>query len=175
MAEQVKGSFCFTVLNNENNFYFAKGDNPLCIYKFNGFYIYASTEEILQKALKKLKVWQKFEKIPMMCGEILKVDSQGFQEWEEFNSSHLAVWDYPPRRYTNLLSVTKPEDRILLDEIMDYAKSIGISPDDVTMLLEFGYDEFEIEEMLYDPLELQTCLQEVYEAELEYYYGRVCL
>ena len=29
------------------------------------------------------------------------------------------------------------------------------------MLLEYGYDELEIEEMLYDPLEMQKCISEI--------------
>ena len=32
---------------------------------------------------------------------------------------------------------------------------------DVVMLLEYGYDELEIEEMLYDPLEMQKCISEI--------------
>lgn len=52
MAEKVEGSFCFTMLSNDNELYIIKGDNPMCIAKFNGFYVYASTEDILLKALK---------------------------------------------------------------------------------------------------------------------------
>lgn len=60
MAEQLEGSFTITVLDAEDNLYFVKGDNPMCIYHFRdkGVYIYASTEEILQKALKRKLVSQ---------------------------------------------------------------------------------------------------------------------
>ena len=49
MAEQVEGSFSFTVLDEENNWYLVKGDNPMCLYHYpwSGLYLYASTEEIL--------------------------------------------------------------------------------------------------------------------------------
>lgn len=53
MAEKVEGSFCFTILDKENSIYIIKGDNPMCIVQFYGFYVYASTNEILTKALKK--------------------------------------------------------------------------------------------------------------------------
>ena len=48
MAEEVEGSFCFTVLDRKDNLYFVKGDNPLCLYHYPelGLYLYASTEEI---------------------------------------------------------------------------------------------------------------------------------
>ena len=47
MAEEVEGSFCFTVLDRKDNLYFVKGDNPLCLYHYPelGLYLYASTEE----------------------------------------------------------------------------------------------------------------------------------
>lgn len=53
MAEQVEGSFTFTLLDEGNNWYLVKGDNPLCLYHFPrlGVYLYASTEEILCRAL----------------------------------------------------------------------------------------------------------------------------
>lgn len=54
MAETVEGSFCFTVLSEDNELYIVKGDNPMAIAKFDGYYIYASTEAILKKALKRL-------------------------------------------------------------------------------------------------------------------------
>jgi len=57
MAEKVEGSFSFTVLDGEDNLYFIKGDNPLCLYDFpdSGILFYASTREILDKAIKKLE------------------------------------------------------------------------------------------------------------------------
>lgn len=48
MAEKINGSFVFTLLDEFNNSYFVKGDNPLVIYMFtSGFYVYASTEMML--------------------------------------------------------------------------------------------------------------------------------
>ena len=58
MAEQVEDSSAFTVMDAQNNLYFVKGDNPLCIYHYpkTGIYLYASTEEILKKALDALRL-----------------------------------------------------------------------------------------------------------------------
>ena len=58
MAELVEGSFVFTVLDEENNMYFVKGDNPLALYHYEkyGFNIYASTEAILDRALAELRI-----------------------------------------------------------------------------------------------------------------------
>lgn len=80
MAEQLEGSFTITLLDREDNLYFVKGDNPMCIYHFKdkGIYIYASTEEILQKALKKIPYkFGRYEKIDLFSGDILKIDKFG--------------------------------------------------------------------------------------------------
>ena len=53
MAEQVEGSFSFSILDNENHLYLVKGDSPLSILHFptRQIFVYASTDEILFKAL----------------------------------------------------------------------------------------------------------------------------
>ena len=53
MAEQVEGSFSFSVLSEQDDLWLVKGDNPLTIVHFPavGVYVYASTAEILNKAL----------------------------------------------------------------------------------------------------------------------------
>ena len=56
MAEKVEGSFVFTVLDKDNSIWFVVGDNPLCVMFYDGFLLYASTQEILCKTLKKLRL-----------------------------------------------------------------------------------------------------------------------
>ena len=53
MAEQVEGSFSFSVLSEQDELWIVKGDSPLSIAYFpeRGVYVYASTVEILNKAL----------------------------------------------------------------------------------------------------------------------------
>lgn len=56
MAEKVEGSFVFTILDSEDSIWFVKGENPLCLFHYNGFTLYASTQEILVKAVKRLRL-----------------------------------------------------------------------------------------------------------------------
>ncbi|MBE7021140.1 MAG: hypothetical protein E7411_06890 [Ruminococcaceae bacterium] len=52
-AEFDEHSFSFSILDNDNNIYLVKGDSPLSIIDFpeEKIYVYASTDEILYKAL----------------------------------------------------------------------------------------------------------------------------
>ena len=45
MAEKVEGSFVFTVLDKNDAIWFVVGDNPLCIMFYDGYLLYASTQE----------------------------------------------------------------------------------------------------------------------------------
>src|SRR5699024_11888390 len=62
MAERVEGSFVFTVLDSEDSIWFVVGDNPLCLFYYDGLLIYASTEEILIKTVKKLRLGRSEER-----------------------------------------------------------------------------------------------------------------
>lgn len=136
MAEKVEGSFCFTVLNDRNELYFVKGDNPLALYKFDGFYLYASTEMILQNALGKLNL-SKFSKVNINCGDILKLDSNGAVEGGHFDFRD----DFCGRYYI------EPDESYL----EEFAFVYGIEPEDILTLFDFGYDMFDIEEILCCP------------------------
>ena len=76
MAEKIQGSFVFTVLDRDDNLYFVRGDNPLAIFDFGGFYLYASTEEILRRAMRKLRLHHQ-EAVHTEEGDILKIDRIG--------------------------------------------------------------------------------------------------
>ena len=156
MAEKTEGSFCYTILDSKNNLYFVKGDNPLAIYKFNGFYLYASTEEILTKAVKKLGL-KNYSKVSITCGDILKIDSSGEIELQRF--------EYPETYYNYKYFYNSPYnydyDCEQVDMLAEYAGYFGISHDDIIMLYDYGYSEWEIEEMLYSPRELQEFLSEL--------------
>ncbi len=75
--KQVEGSFVFTVLDKDNSIWFAVGDNPLCVMFYDGFLIYASTQEILCKTIKKLKLNTPTDILEPKEGEILKIDRTG--------------------------------------------------------------------------------------------------
>ncbi len=139
MAEKVEGSFCFTVLNDRNELYFIKGDNPLALYKFDGFYLYASTEGILQNALKKLNL-SKFGKVKINCGDILKLDSNGAVEVGHFDFREVFYGGYS--RYFD------ETDEDYLEEL---SLIYGIEREDILTLIDYGFGVFDIEEILCCP------------------------
>ena len=80
MAEQLDGSVCITVLSDNDDIYFVKGDNPLHIafFKDLNLYLYTSTLEIMQKALKHISFrLGEYEKIDVSSGQILCIDAKG--------------------------------------------------------------------------------------------------
>ena len=88
MAEKVEGSFVFTVLDHEDGIWFIKGDNPLCLFHYDGFTLYASTQEILVKATKRLRLGKPQSIQQPEEGEILKIDKFGKQTAGSFIPAH---------------------------------------------------------------------------------------
>ncbi len=137
MAEKTEGSFCYTILSDRNELYIVKGDNTIALYKFDGFYIYASTDEIMREALQKLNL-SECSRVNVECGDILKIDSDGTIEVRHFDFQEYNYMGYGHRFIK--------ADREYLEEI---AAIYGIETEDILTLIDFGYDVFEIEEMLY--------------------------
>lgn len=80
MAEQVEGSFTFTVLDQRNHLYIVKGINPFCMYYFpkTRLFLYASTEEILFRALGQMQFcFGPIQRIVPKAGEIIKISTKG--------------------------------------------------------------------------------------------------
>ena len=94
MTEKVMGSFCFTILGKNNEFYIVKGDNPMAVYDFGGFYIYASTKEILNKALIKIGIKAPYDEIKLSCGDMLKIDEGGKIEKGLFDITNILLKEY---------------------------------------------------------------------------------
>ena len=148
MAEKVEGSFVFTVLDKDNSIWFVVGDNPLCVMFYDGFLIYASTQEILCKTLKKLRLKAPIDILEPQEGEIMKINRNGrittgtftphttFEHWWRKYPFYRSYYENTPTSYDDLFSV---------------AKSFGVTADEVQALLDYGCSEEEIEEMLYDP------------------------
>lgn len=150
MAESVQGNFTFTVLDVENTLYIIKGNNPMCLLHFAdlGLYVYASTESILAKALKKINLLNvPFSKIEVTQGEILRISSDGLLTRSKFkvqdNFDSIAwmqyAYDWEDDYYTQ-------QEQLLLEMCGCY----GITEDDVILLLDYGYTADEIEDMLLD-------------------------
>lgn len=150
MAEQVEGTFSFTVLDRKNNLYFIKGDNPLCIcyHPKSGLFAYASTEEILSKALKRLRVPAKNARKEFLeCGTILKIDSQGRRTTGNFDTKNLRYRWYMPYEpmFRDCGAPTDP----YVEELKAVAGAFGYTPEDVDTLLSYGFSPEELEEYFY--------------------------
>ncbi len=164
MAEKIEGSFVFTVLDRLNNSYFVKGDNPLALYHFEkyGFYIYASTDKILLNTLIKLGLAKyHYTEIKASCGDILKIDSDGNISQTKFDISNMLEREY---RFSSMWYRTMPQDyddSISIRQLKEFAFSIGVEADDIDLLLDYGYTEEEIEELLYYPDTLFEAVMEV--------------
>ena len=142
-----------------------RGYNPLALYHYEkyGFYIYASTETILDRALAELGILRfDHTEIDTNCGDIIKIDSTGTMERGLFDTSNLFAydyrflrsyyWDYPDP------SEHEPQD---IKQLKDFAASIGVAREDIDLLLSYGYFVEEIEEMLYQPGAIEEVLCEI--------------
>ena len=157
MAEKVEGSFTFTVLDSRDNFYAIRGDNPFTLYHYPqyGFFLYASTSEILTNALMKLGIqdWP-HEHIILSCGDILRIDKRGKIKRGVFNTFDI----YDSLEFLEHIAYhTKPSivhnitDNDYVQELKSVASYCGYSPTDIDYLLSDGFSFNEIEDMLYMP------------------------
>lgn len=157
MAEKVKGSFCFTMLNSNNQLYIVKGDNPMAIASFNGFYIYASTDTILNKALKRLKL-NNYKKVNISQGDIFRFEIDGSISTGNFE---IEAYDYFKYSYG-----WKGLDNDYLEDLIYYGKTIGVDEKSIRELIDLGYDYMDIEEMLYDTEYFDYCKEDDFCAEI---------
>lgn len=157
MAEKVNGSFSFTILDDQNNLYFVKGDNPLCIYHYKktGILIYASTSDILNKALLKLNMpLEKPERLEISCGDIWKVDCRGEITEAVFNTGNLFhswyLTSYQPHRFAGISAPPRRfHEQQYIKDLKSVAGYFGYSPEDVDLLLAEGFSPEELEEYFY--------------------------
>ena len=157
MAENVEGSFTFTVLDRKDRLYIVKGDNPLCLLHFPslGMYLYASTEEILRHAMSRMGLGtQAACKIPLESGEILRIDRDGTLTRSTFDSSRLFArwqapfWDMPYRSPWAGTGCSSASGHYL-EEIKSVAAAFGYAPEEIDWLAEAGFSPEELEEFLY--------------------------
>ena len=157
MAERTEGSFSYSILDDKNNIWLVKGDSPLSILHFPKLkmYVYASTDEILYKALvdyqplfKALKSGE-FEEIEISEGDILKICSNGDLEKSKFDYSYYCVrnwWDFGIKPYHSSV--------ITQDSYIEDLKSIacyqGFSKETIDDLLNNGFTLEEIEDYIYE-------------------------
>jgi len=148
MAEQVEGSFSFTVLDAWNNLYIVKGDNPLCLYHFpaEGVYAYASTESILKAGLRRSCLCRrKHRTITLHCGDILHIGPQGQTAQSRFDDSGF----YPCYSSWTGPSFFRGTQTAHLEEIKSVARAYGYTPEEIDRLAKSGFSTDELEEILY--------------------------
>ncbi|NBH80090.1 hypothetical protein D3Z52_18395 [Clostridiaceae bacterium] len=159
MAEKVQGSFVFTILDRQDNLYFVRGDNPLAIFDYGGFYLYASTDQILDLTEQRLGLCHRDE-IPVSEGDILCIKSDGTCHFSRFQvqDSWRYGWPYGHAWYWDESEPTFPYSE---NYLLDAARSMGVSSDDVQTLIGYGYSADEIEELLYYPHLLHDLVSEI--------------
>ena len=180
MAEQVEGSFCFTLLDRVDNLYLVKGNNPLVVYHFekHGFYLYASTEDILKKGIQTAGMsFYPHKKVDIDQGDILILKANGQIIRESFNTKKLDCYDSfwfgsgfgrPYGTYLDTAAFRQVDQKqrsfeygTYLESLADYAVNVGISEDEVLFLYESGFEEEEIEALLYTPEVLRDYIDEM--------------
>ena len=151
-AEAVEGSFSFTVLSERDDLYLTKGDNPLNIVHFPkvGVYAYASTSEILNKALARCGNWLgRGEKVDIAMGDIVRIDgngriTRGTFDASKFYRSSWGYWDTP------LYPKAPHSEEEHLTLLKSVAKAFGFTGEMVDRLLEQGFSTDDVEELLYE-------------------------
>jgi glucosamine 6-phosphate synthetase-like amidotransferase/phosphosugar isomerase protein len=155
MSEELEGSFTISALSDRDELFIAKGNNPIVIQHFpdSKLYVYASTEEILQKALMKTGLpLGRTERVSVYTGELLRIDERGKISRSHFDDSKLYATFMPPwSHWGGYEPVKRPyaDTTSYLDDLKSVAVYFGIYPEDVDALIEDGMTPDEIEEFLY--------------------------
>ena len=168
VAEEVKGSFVFTILKSDNTLFLVKGSNPITLYHFPeyGLYVYASTKEILEMALLESGFAKcKREKIVLNEGDILKISADGKIEKSQFEVHDDFFTSYRWNNYCDWYGCTDVEfeedDTVLEDDIAFLGYCFGVSESDIEILLDYGYTLDEIEDLLIDGDAFEEAVQAI--------------
>ena len=159
MSDQVNGSFVFTVLTSEEKLYISKWNNPICLLHFQklGIYVYTSTKEIMQMALRgTIFEKQTVDVISVGEGEMISIDKNGIIERSRFTPEYDDFFGYCGCR---AFRETEDYDSYLCE----YGNMFGVSNEEIMMLYEMGYEDEDIELMMMDHDMLRDCLNEAKE------------
>lgn len=152
MAEQVQGSFTFTILDEKDRLYIIKGSNPLCLYHFpeQGVWFYASTKEILDKGLAAAGfLHHPHERIDMDDGEILCIAPNGKISRDTFHMQpELYGWYYAPFHHAPTVAPRRHSD--YREQLLDFGQQMGISYQELNWLELMDVDNDELEMALFD-------------------------
>ena len=164
MAEALDGSFTITVLDTQNTLYLVRGNNPLTIRLFPelGCYLYASTDEILDMALDTLGLSGLCQAdIRITQGDIMAIDAMGRRTTARFDDAKLRPQRYffdwgqweravPPRELDDYMEM-----------VLEYGQRRGVPEAELRLLMDAGYDAFDIEQLLYDHEGRESCVREI--------------
>ena len=157
VAEELEGSFTFSLLDKANNVYFIKGNNPLCIYYWRerNLYIYASTEDILKSALRRMP--DQFgipERVWIHEGDMMKITPDGVRETAQFSIQKLCThknYEYLYRFYFDDFDCEETAEGRTYESILkSLAPTFGYTAEDVDMLHGEGLTWWEIESFFYE-------------------------
>ena len=147
-AESLEGTLTLTILDGRDNLYIVKGNNPLTLYHFPrlGLYVYASTDTILKKGLKKgLPRADRPVEVVRKEGDILRIDRHGRYTVEQFDTCNL---------WNGTMSFRWPhwdvyaEDTEYVRDLKSVAPAYGYTPYDVDAFLHYGMCPEEIEDLM---------------------------
>lgn len=90
------------------------------------------------------------------------IDNTGAMERGMFDTTNLMMYDYRyfRRNWWNVPESCESEPHDVR-QLKDFASSIGVSREDIDLLLSYGYFVEEIEEMLYQPGVIEEALCEI--------------
>ncbi len=163
MSEVVEGSFTFTILRNDNTLFLVKGSNPITVYHFEklGIYVYASTKEILKKALNSVKFNYPHTQVKLVDGEILQINPNGTAVKDTFEIAEKFEPFWNSYRFSSLeydwYDDFESEEKEML---LEYCKMFGVLEEDVETLLDYGFDCSTIEDLLMDTTAFEEALNE---------------
>lgn len=166
MAERLNGTFCFSILTDNNEVYLVKGNNPLHIYDCGGFYVYASTKDILDRTLKRCRIANAVS-VKIAEGDILKFSADGTIQKSSFvmQDNYYGLTGWAKGYCADFYGETDIYDE-RLDEIIEFCSYFGVNEEDIILLVEYGYSYDEIEELLYFPDELKNAADDLRETIL---------
>lgn len=152
-TEQLQGYYTFTILDANDNLYFVRGDSPLSIVHLKRLkmYIYASTDEILYKAILEAGLFDeilqgRFDIITTEDGEIIKIDSNGKITRASYTPAQ-TYYNY--KNWYEYGNFDDDSDIDYIDDLLSIAQYMGYDSKDIQQLLDDGYTTDDIEELIY--------------------------
>lgn len=157
LSEELFGPFTFSILDDRDNLWFVRGDNPLELrhYEDSSVYLYASTAEILDKAVARLPFnLGAYRKIEVKSGEIVRLDADGTIRRAYFVPQTVpSVYAPYFGGYSNWKQTSYPNvpdyEGDYVAALMSEAERSGLYAGIVEEMMQDGYTLEEIEDFIY--------------------------